>query len=124
MLKTYETEPQVLVQVGELPAVCHNLTCDFKYIVPVGEVIEYSFDNTTNTLVVNGTDLPVNKEDVRYVEFAHSKCKIQDIKTVNATLDTHTVSQVPCSSISNSTNSTTNSTRRRLQRIGELKKSG
>ena len=38
MLRTYETEPQVLVQVGEFPAVCHNLSCNFTYTVPVGEV--------------------------------------------------------------------------------------
>ena len=124
MLKTYETEPQVLVQVGEHPAVCHNLTCDFKYIVPVGEVIEYSFDNSTNTLVVNGTDLPVNKEDIRHIEFAHSKCKIQEIKTVNATVANHIVSQVPCSSINNSSNSSANNNSRRLLRKGLMKNSG
>jgi hypothetical protein len=36
MLKTYETEPQVIVKVKDLPAVCHNLTCDFTYTEPVG----------------------------------------------------------------------------------------
>ena len=86
---------------------CHNLTCDFKYTVPVGEVTEYLFDNSTNTLVVNGTDLPTNIDDVRYIEFAHSKCKIQEIKIVNVSIPTHTVSQVQCSSINNSTSNCT-----------------
>lgn len=34
MLRTYETKPQVLVTVGDYPAVCHNLTCHFNYSVP------------------------------------------------------------------------------------------
>ena len=34
MLKTYETEPQVLVTVGDFPAVCHNLTCNYNYTIP------------------------------------------------------------------------------------------
>ena len=35
-LKTYEEKPQVVVKVDDLPAVCHNMTCDFSYIEPVG----------------------------------------------------------------------------------------
>jgi hypothetical protein len=44
MLKTYETEPQVLVQIGDLPAVCHNLTCDYTYVEAVGEITAFTFD--------------------------------------------------------------------------------
>ena len=116
MLRTYETQPQVLVHVGDTPAVCHNLTCNFTYSVPVGEVVEYSFDNSTNTLVVNGTDLPTNIDDIRYVEFAHSKCKIQDIKTVNASYSITNMTHFPC----NSTHNSTNNNRRRLQKINPI----
>lgn len=34
MLRTVETKPQVIVTVDGLPAVCHNLTCDFTYTIP------------------------------------------------------------------------------------------
>lgn len=44
MLRTYETEPQLIVSVGNLPAVCHNLTCDFTYTLPEGEVTSFTFD--------------------------------------------------------------------------------
>lgn len=47
MLRTYETKPQVIVKVGEFPAVCHNLTCDFDYTIPVGEVTAFTY--TANT---------------------------------------------------------------------------
>ena len=111
MLKTYETEPQVLVQVGEFPAVCHNLTCNYTYVVPVGEVNAYSFDNSTKTLVINGTELPTNTSDIRKIEFAHSKCSIQNISTVNNTITHTTVTNVSCNSSSNSSgNSSSNST--------------
>ena len=58
MLRTYETEPQLIVMVDNLPAVCHNLTCDFKYVPPVGEVTAFSFDQSTSKLVLTGTDMP------------------------------------------------------------------
>jgi len=35
--KTYETKPQMIVSVDGLPAVCHNLTCDYTYSVPTSE---------------------------------------------------------------------------------------
>jgi hypothetical protein len=79
MLRTYETEPQVLVKVGEHPAVCHNLTCNFGYTTPVGEVTDYSYDTSTKTLVLKGTDLPLNTSDIRYIKFAHSKCSVSSI---------------------------------------------
>lgn len=58
MLRTYETEPQVLVTVGDFPAVCHNLTCNYNYTVPVGEVTAYTYTALTKTLVLTGTSLP------------------------------------------------------------------
>lgn len=58
MLKTYETEPQVMVSVGDFPAVCHNLTCNYNYTVPVGEVTAYTYTALTKTLVLTGTLLP------------------------------------------------------------------
>jgi len=87
MLRTYETEPQVLVTVGEHPAVCHNLSCNFTYTIPVGEVTAYTFDSSSKVLVLNGIDLPANVSDIRHVEFAHSKCSVSSITEQNTTIN-------------------------------------
>jgi len=58
MLKTYETKPQLIVEVGGLPAACHNLSCDFSYIPNVGSVTAFEFTESTKKLVIQGTDLP------------------------------------------------------------------
>lgn len=34
MLRTYELNPQVIVKVGDYPAVCKNLSCDYQYTIP------------------------------------------------------------------------------------------
>ena len=60
MLRTYETQPQVIVNVGEFPAVCHNLTCDFNYTIPVGEVTAFTYAANTRQLQLTGVDLPAN----------------------------------------------------------------
>lgn len=76
MLRTYETQPQVIVTVGDNPAVCHNLTCHFNYSVPQGEVTAYTYTTATKVLTLTGTNLPANASLIRHVEFAHSKCSI------------------------------------------------
>jgi len=43
MMRTYETQPQIIVKVGELPAVCHNLNCNFTYTMQVGEVTAFTY---------------------------------------------------------------------------------
>jgi hypothetical protein len=58
--------------VKDLPAVCHNLTCDFTYLEPVGEITSFTFDETTSKLVITGTELPSDIETIRYVQFALS----------------------------------------------------
>ena len=106
MLRTYETEPQVLVTVGEHPAVCHNLSCNFTYTVPVGEVSSYDFDNSTKTLVINGTELPANISDIRFVKFALSKCSVSNITEFNTTTSNSTVTNIT----TGCTNTTNNAT--------------
>ena len=64
MLRTYETEPQLIVTVNNLPAVCHNMTCDFTYVAPVGEVTSFTFDQSTSKLVLTGTELPSVIDDI------------------------------------------------------------
>jgi hypothetical protein len=42
MLETYEEKPQMLVEVDEIPAVCHSMDCGFMHIPAVGEITEFS----------------------------------------------------------------------------------
>jgi hypothetical protein len=57
-LRTYETKPQLIVHVDGEPVVCHNLTCDFVFTEPVGEVSAFTFDPASKKLVLTGTNLP------------------------------------------------------------------
>jgi hypothetical protein len=43
-LRTYETKPQILVNIDGNPAVCHNMTCGYNYTIPQGEVTAFTFD--------------------------------------------------------------------------------
>jgi hypothetical protein len=85
MLRTYETEPQVKVWVGDYPAVCKSLDCNYHYVEPAGEVTAFTYTAGTRELVLTGTDLPVNSSMVRHVEFAHSRCTISAISNESLT---------------------------------------
>ena len=85
MLRTYSTAPQVKVWVGDYPAVCKNLNCDYHYVEPAGEVETFTYTDGTRELVLTGTDLPVNASLVRRVEFAHSPCTISAISNESLT---------------------------------------
>jgi len=77
MLETFEEKPQMLVTVGGLPAVCHNVTCDFVHIASVGEVTGFSYDDASNrTLTITGTNLPTNSSDIQSITFAGSNCTV------------------------------------------------
>lgn len=78
MLKTYETKPQVIVNVNGLPAVCHNLTCDFTYTAAVGQVTAASFDESTKKVVIAGTELPSKLADIQSVYFALTECQVDE----------------------------------------------
>lgn len=87
MLKTYETEPQVLVQIGDLPAVCHNLTCDYAYVEPVGEISAFTFNQDAGTLNIVGSSLPSNSSNITSVTFAHSTCTIDESTRTETNID-------------------------------------
>ena len=59
MLRTYEEKPQMLVTVDDLPVVCHNMTCDYTYVKPVGEITGATYDDATKKLIITGVDLPL-----------------------------------------------------------------
>ena len=64
------------MKVGEFPAVCHNLTCNYNYKVPQGEITAYTYDGWKKQLQLTGKGLPSNLKSIRRVMFAHSECEI------------------------------------------------
>jgi hypothetical protein len=70
MLRTYETEPQLIVTVDGTPAVCHNLTCDVTYITPTGEISGSTFNVANRLVTITGTNLPTNISDYQDISFA------------------------------------------------------
>jgi hypothetical protein len=78
MMRTYETEPQLIVTVDDQPAVCHNLTCDFTYILPVGEITAFTYTEATKLLVITGTNLPSVISNITNVEFALASCTVDE----------------------------------------------
>jgi len=87
MLRTYETKPQLLVTVDDLPAVCKNLTCDYSYILPEGNVTSFTYTESTKKLVISGVGLPSNVTNITYVEFAQSMCTIDTATLTNTTIE-------------------------------------
>ena len=79
MLRTYETKPQIVVSVNGEPAVCHNMTCDYTYTEPVGEVTSFTWTDASNELTLVGTGLPSNASDIRGIMFALSPCTVSSV---------------------------------------------
>jgi hypothetical protein len=93
-LKTYETEPQLIVKVNDDPVVCHNLTCDFRYIMPEGEITSFTFTESTRKLEIHGTNLPSVMENITSVQFALSYCTV-DPSSLTSTDIVCTLNQDP-----------------------------
>ena len=62
MLYTAATRPQVLVNVGGMPAACANLNCDYLYVDSTSQVTSQMLNG--NTLTIKGTNLPTDLLDV------------------------------------------------------------
>jgi hypothetical protein len=78
MLKTFETEEQLIVTVNGDPAACHNSTCGVSYIAPVATVTAFTYDLSSKVLVITGTDLPTSIVDMQGVKFAQTECQIDE----------------------------------------------
>lgn len=76
MLETFEETPQMLVEVDDMPAVCHSRDCGFKYIPAVGEVSGFTFDDATDKLTITGTGLPTTVSGLQSLTFAKSECNV------------------------------------------------
>jgi hypothetical protein len=68
----------MLVEVGDLPAVCHNMTCDFSYIPNVGEITAFTFNEGTKLLTLTGTDLPTESSGIQSISYALAPCQIDE----------------------------------------------
>lgn len=91
-IRTFEEKPQLIVTVNDVPAVCHNLTCDFTYIEPPVSMIDsFTYDLSTRVLVLTGTELPNVAANISHVYFAYTHCTIDwttvDDSTLTCTLD-------------------------------------
>lgn len=76
MLETYEEKPQMLVEIDDMPAVCHSMKCDFTHVAAVGEVTSFTYDANLKKLTMTGTNLPDNKSKVQEITFAGSTCTV------------------------------------------------
>ena len=83
-----------MVQIGDLPAVCHNLTCDYVYVEAVGEVMGFTFNQAAGTLNLVGTSFPANMTNITSITFAHSTCTI-DASTYSETNIDCTLDRAP-----------------------------
>lgn len=76
MLRAYEEMPQFEVTVNGTQAVCHSLNCGYEFIEPVGEVTGFTYDDDTRVLIIEGTSLPSTIDDLRYIDFAKTRCEL------------------------------------------------
>jgi hypothetical protein len=84
MLKTFETEEQLIVTVNGDPAACHNMTCSLSYISPDATVTAFAYDLSSRLMTITGTNLPTSLSEMQGVRFAQSECAI-DESTMTAT---------------------------------------
>jgi hypothetical protein len=76
MLETYEEKPQMLVEIDDMPAVCHSMDCGFMHIPAVGEITEFTayLSGAFKTVTIKGTNLPDNVSKIQSIKFADSTC--------------------------------------------------
>jgi len=84
MLRTMETQPQVQVSVGGVPAACHGLNCNFNYITTTGSVTAFTFNQAQKLVTITGTTLPATT-DIEEINFADSSCDIQSASALEIT---------------------------------------
>lgn len=68
-LYTYETEPQVIVNVAGIEAVCDSLDCGYKYVPPTSLITAISFSGST--LTITGTNF---SSSIQSIIFSHIEC--------------------------------------------------
>jgi hypothetical protein len=64
--------------VNGTPAVCHDLNCGYEYVEPVGKVTSFTYNDDTRQLNISGLSLPQESSGIRYIDFAKSRCELDD----------------------------------------------
>lgn len=75
----------MLVEIGDLPAVCHSMDCGFTYIASIGQITSFTFSDDTDTLQVTGTELPTSLDGIQSLAFAQSPCIIAEDAVLDGT---------------------------------------
>ena len=83
MLYTAETSPQVRVMVGDMPALCASLECDYDYFETTALVTDMTVSGQTVTLT--GTDLPI--DDILMIEVSNMECVAGSTSASSITCD-------------------------------------
>jgi hypothetical protein len=73
-LYTYETKPQVIVNVAGIEAVCDSLDCGYNYVLPTSLITGTSLTGTT--LTITGTNF---SSSIQSVMFSHIECAITEV---------------------------------------------
>jgi hypothetical protein len=79
MLKTFVDKPQVIMMVGDLPAVCDKVTCDYMYTTTTLEVSGFQYDISTNKMMISGT---FPEDGVISAEYGLQDCVITSQSTI------------------------------------------
>jgi len=80
MLYTANTKPQVIVTIGDMPAVCANVYCNYEYQSTTALVTAISVSGLDVT--ITGVDLP---EDFLYITFSNVICNSNSISATSIT---------------------------------------
>jgi len=60
------------MMVGDLPAACEAMNCDYAYIANVGDIS--SFSESSKTLTISGTNLPTDASAYVSIMYANAPC--------------------------------------------------
>lgn len=87
-LYTDAKNPQVLVNVDGLPALCVNMNCDYAYVQAVSQVTSQTYDSASRLLTVTGSALPTSDLQVSFggVGCAASPAPIFTLNQIQCTL--------------------------------------
>ena len=84
-LFTDETTPQVIVDIGGMPALCTSLECGYTYETPSAELTDMTVNEDDLTVVITGTSLP---DEIESVVIGSTPCQVtaNDATSISCTL--------------------------------------
>jgi len=76
--------------------VCHNLTCDFTYILPEGQITAFTYTDATKLLVITGTNLPSVIANISSVEYAFTSCTVDESTLSDTNIECTLIKEPTC----------------------------